>query len=202
MFFFLCTVTCLLTDGKTGQVSNAVRLHVGLLSFSWDHEFKVLNEGPFPAIMGLDFLLRTHMRVDLLSCTFSFAFAPNRAGSFSPSECGEGSEPFLQQLRLDAAELTTITQVHPEDLSRKVLMNEFPHLFSLSLSTAKCAPYDTELLDSKPVRSPPYRCAPPRLQIFKQIVDELLVQGVVRPRPSTLALHFLCLRMTAVSAWW
>jgi len=51
----------------------------------------------------------------------------------SPSECGEGSEPFLQQLRLDAAELTTITQVRPEDLSREVLMNEFPHLFSLSL---------------------------------------------------------------------
>ena len=94
--FFPCSVTCLLADGKKGQVSNAVRLHVGLLSFSWYHEFKVLNEGPFPAILGLDFLQRTQMRVDLTSRTFSFAFAPERSGSFSPSECGEGSEFFCK----------------------------------------------------------------------------------------------------------
>jgi hypothetical protein len=41
--FLPCSVTCLLAEGRKGQVSNAVKLHVGLLSFSWDHEFKVLN---------------------------------------------------------------------------------------------------------------------------------------------------------------
>ena len=48
---------CLLADGRKGQVSNAVKLHAGLFSFSWDHEFNVLNEGPFPAINCLYFLL-------------------------------------------------------------------------------------------------------------------------------------------------
>jgi hypothetical protein len=60
-------------------------------------------------------------------------------------------------------------------------------LFSTSLGTAKCAPYDIELTDSKPVRSPPYRCAPPRAQIFKRVVNELLQQGVVRPSKSQYA---------------
>jgi len=52
-----CQVNCLLADGTTALVSNVVKLHVGLLSFTWDYEFKVLNAGPFPAILGLDFLI-------------------------------------------------------------------------------------------------------------------------------------------------
>ena len=62
--FLTCHLSCLLADGTKGQVSNAVRLHVGLLSFSWTHEFKVLNDGPFPAILGLDFLQRTQMTLN------------------------------------------------------------------------------------------------------------------------------------------
>ena len=82
--FMPCSVTCLLTEGKMGEVSNAAKLHISLLSFSWDHEFKVLNDGPFPAILGLDFLQRAQMRVDLPTRNFSFTFAPDRVGSFLP----------------------------------------------------------------------------------------------------------------------
>jgi len=37
------------------------------------------------------------------------------------------------------------------------------------------------------VRSPPYRCAPPKLQIFRKMIDDLLEQGVVRPSKSPYA---------------
>jgi len=97
--FMPCSVTCLLTDGNKGEVSNAVKLHISLLSFSWDHEFKVLNDGPFPAILGLDFLQRAQMRVHLHTRMFSFAFAPDRVGLFSPAICGEGNKPFLTVVR-------------------------------------------------------------------------------------------------------
>ena len=93
--FSSCALTCLLTDGRKGRVSNAAKLHVGLLAFSWDHEFKILNEGPFPVILGMDFLQRTQMRVDLCLRTYSFAFAPSRVGSFSPANSEDGDEPFL-----------------------------------------------------------------------------------------------------------
>jgi len=80
--FFPCTLSCLLSDGSKIQVSDAVSLHVRLLSLSWDHNFKVLNGGPFLAILGIDFLERTKMRVDLSSRSYSFAFAPNVKGLF------------------------------------------------------------------------------------------------------------------------
>ena len=37
-------------------MGNAVRLRVGLLRFTWNYEFKILEESPFPIILGLDFL--------------------------------------------------------------------------------------------------------------------------------------------------
>jgi len=75
----------------------------------------------------------------------------------------------------------------PNNLDRAVLVDEFPTLFTASLGTAKCTPYDIELTDLTPVRSQPYRCAPPKLQIFKLIVNELLEQGVIRPTKSQYA---------------
>ena len=66
-------------------------------------------------------------------------------------------------------------------------MRDFPSLFSPSLGIAKCCPYDIQLSDTTPVWMPSYRCAPPKLQKCKQIVNELLEQGVVRPSRSQCA---------------
>ena len=185
--FLPCSVTCLLADGSKVQVIGAVRLHVRLLSFSWDHEFKILNDGPFPAIFGMDFLRRTQMRVDVSSRTYCFGFAPCTMGSFSAAELEQRPEPYLQQLCGEVADFTTLERSHPSHLNQVVLMKEFPSSFSASLGVAKCTTYDIELSDATPVRSPPYRCAPPKLQIFKQLVNELLEHGVVRPSKSPYA---------------
>ena len=140
-----------------------MKLHISLLSFSWDHEFKVLNDGTFPAILGLDFLQQAQIRVDLPTRTFRLAFALDRVGSFSPAICGEGNELFLQQFSVEVTEFITIAQVRPTDSWADVLMTEFPHFFSSSLHTVKCVQYNIELSDNSPVRVPPYRCAPPKL---------------------------------------
>jgi hypothetical protein len=93
----------------------------------------------------------------------------------------------LQQLRTEATELISLAKFCPENLSREALMAEFPRLFSTSIGTAKCAPYDIEVADIKPVRLPPYHCAPPRAQIFKRVLNGLLQQGVVRHSKSQYA---------------
>ena len=48
-------------------------------------------------------------------------------------------------------------------------------------------PCDIKVSDSIPLRSPPYRCAPPKVVIFRKIIDELLEQGVIRPGKSLYA---------------
>ena len=72
----------------------------------------------------------------------------------------EAKKPYLH-LCVEVADWTTVVQARPKFLNRGVLMDEFPSLFSSSLVTAKCTPYDIEISDTTPVRSPLYRCAPP-----------------------------------------
>ena len=65
-------------------------------------------------------------------------------------------------------------------------------LCSPVLGTANREPYEIEVSDVTPVRSAPYRCAPPKAAVFKEMVNGLLEQGVVRPSKSLYAsLEFL-----------
>jgi len=45
-------------------------------------------------------------------------------------------------------------------------------------------PYETEFLDTTPVQSPPYRHTPAKMAAFREMVNQLLEQGVVLPSKS------------------
>jgi hypothetical protein len=64
----------------------------------------------------------------------------------------------------------------PEGMDAQSLKAEFPGLFAPTVGTAQVAPYEIELTDVVPVRSPRYRCAPPKLVIFRVIVYTFLEQ--------------------------
>jgi hypothetical protein len=185
--FKSCALSCLLADGRRCQITDAVRLHVKLLSFSWDHEFQILKEGPFPAILGLEFLTRTRMMVNAASRTFSFDFAPDCIGSLSVRDGTRENEVWLQSLCDEVVGITVVPEVWPSSMTSESIIAEFPALFSSALGTAACAPYEIEMVNSDPVRSPPFWCAPPKLAIFKTMVAELLEQGVIRPSKSPFA---------------
>ena len=138
-------------------------------------------------ILGLDFLERTQMTLNLPAKTFEFVFAPERVFSFGVENPVSEYEPFLQELCVKVADLSSVAHVRPKQLCEELLREKYPRLFSSSVGTAKCVPYENELSDTTPVRSPPYRCAPPKLQKFKKMVNELLEQGVVRPSKSQSA---------------
>jgi len=182
-----CNLSCLLADGTKSQITNTADLHFCVICFSWTLEFKILPNGPFPVIVGLDFLRHSQMTLDVSAKSFRFAFAPEVVGIFGTDMFVNEEDPFLRDLCVNAARLTAVAHVRPSVLCAEVLEEEYPSLFSSSLGTAKCTPYEIELSDATPVRSPPYRCSPPKLQIFKQMVNELLAQGVLRPSKSPYA---------------
>jgi hypothetical protein len=123
------SMTGLLADGRRCHINDAVQLHVKLLSFSWDHEFKVLREGPFPAILGMDFLTRTGMVVDAASRTFSFGFAPESRGSLSVRDGTRENEQWLQTLCDEASNMTAVPEAWPCDINSDSVVAEFPTLF-------------------------------------------------------------------------
>jgi hypothetical protein len=120
------------------------------------------------------------MLVDVADRKFSFAFAPGSVASFVvPNENRQG-ETYFERLRDEAGKLTSLSGVQVSGLEVDSITADFPELFSKNLGTARCAAYEIELSDTTPVRSPPYRCAPPKAAIFRMVYD-LLEQGVIRP---------------------
>jgi hypothetical protein len=93
--FSACSLSCVLADGQRSQVTNAMNTRVRLLSFTWHHEFKVLNGGPFPVILGIDFLRHTNMLVNPADRTSSFAFATGKVGKVSDGSGSTETQPFL-----------------------------------------------------------------------------------------------------------
>jgi hypothetical protein len=124
------------------------------------------------------------MVIDVASRKFSFGFAPSCFGTFSILKWDGEVEPYLKNLREEASNMATVSEVWPGGMTSSSIMADFPSLFSPTLGTANCTPYVVELSDPTPVRSPPYRCAPPKLQLFRKMIDDLLEQGVVRPSKS------------------
>jgi hypothetical protein len=185
--FSPCSLSCILADGQRCDVMRTVEFHVKLLEFTWNHEFKVLKGGPFPAILGMDFLSRTQMTIDPALRKFGFGFAPDCVGAALTNTKDKSREPFLQALKDEISEMSSSSLQWPARGRVQSLMGEFQALFSPNLGTANCVPYEIELSDRTPVRSPPYRCAPPKMEIFRDLVNDLLRQGVVRPSKSPYA---------------
>jgi hypothetical protein len=157
-----------------------VRLHVKVLDFAWDHELMLLNGGPFPYTPGLDFLRRTLMIVDADDKKFSFGFARHCVGEFGARSEEMGGATYLHGLLTEVSGAGFGQNGWADSLSVES-SREFSALFSSTLGIAKYAPYEMELLDSVPVRSSPYRCAPPKTAIFRDMVNELLQRGLGRP---------------------
>jgi hypothetical protein len=127
------------------------------------------------------------MLFDVASRKFSFGFAPSCSVTFLLQNQTMGKEPFLQNLSEEVSDMVAGSEACISGESLSSIIADFPALFSPILGMANCAPYEIELSDPTPVRSQPYRCAPPKLEIFKEMVDDLLEQGVVRPSKSPYA---------------
>jgi hypothetical protein len=96
------------------------------------------------------------MRLDVPSSKFCFGFAPNTWGKLSMDQCGDlcpkGTSPVVES----AIAVEGEGRASFRRLDLPALVANFPGLFSSGIGTAKCEPYDIELTDATPVRSPPY----------------------------------------------
>jgi len=98
-----------------------------------------------------------------------------------------GQKVISKQLAVKASKIVKLSSAYSEPNPVGDVLSEFSGLFSGQLGNIKGAEYEIESLDQVPVRSPPYQCAPPKLKLLKEFVDDLLKKGVVRPSKSPYA---------------
>jgi hypothetical protein len=176
-----CRMSCHLANGLHCEVREVVQLHFLLGKFSWNFQFKILEGGPFPIILGLDFLSQSKMVMDLEGREYYFRFAPKHTTKFedlmeNEKGSGLGTNSYFQQLAKDASKIVTLSSAFPEPNQLEKVLNEYSELFSGQHGTVKGVEYEIELVDQTPVQSPPYHCAPPKL-IIEGVCGRLVAEG-------------------------
>lgn len=140
------------------------------MNFSWDQEFKILNCGPFPVILGLDYLTLACMSIESGAREYYFEFALESRAKFESDKMplfeGRRTDEGYFQLLTKVGWIKTLSSVFPNDNPLECLLNDYSALFLGGIGTARCQSCQTDLSDGIPVRSPLYRYAPPKMKIL------------------------------------
>ncbi|PNF27381.1 hypothetical protein B7P43_G17494, partial [Cryptotermes secundus] len=129
--------------------------------------------------MQLDFSTMSYKFAFDLACQYDFERLDVCSRDLQEFPCSEKDLPRL------AAYSSPVSQQESRKLDQ--LVKSFPNLFSGRLGTVKGMVCELDLLDDRPVRSRPYQCSPPRLKALRDIVNDLLQEGVVRKSVSQYA---------------
>jgi hypothetical protein len=172
---------CQMANAGVCDVTQAVGLPIKLHGPSWKVRFLVLDHCPVPCILGVDFLTSARVRIDFTVRRFGFVFQPDEEFEFwcpdlskLPSLRFPCPEDAFSYLTCPCLPAMPDHSAEPEEFIRS-----FPVLFSDKLGTVKGMVCHIDLTDSTPVRSRSYQCSPPRLQLLREIVQDLIDKGVV-----------------------
>jgi transposase InsO family protein len=181
-------IQCMTASRDIMSIKLLVHCHFKIEEFSWNWKFLVADKLGVECILGADFITHSRMIIDLSQRRGVFAFNRN--------------VPF--KLAGTALEATQILEIHCEEekvvksnpfghLSEErkkqlsALCEKFPEVLTDKLGLTNVLEYTIRLTDDKTVRSHPYRFAPPKMELLRQKVDELLKQGVIEPSTSSYA---------------
>jgi hypothetical protein len=132
-----------------------------------------------PVILGSDFLQKkTGLLIDLYKGCAFFRFDPDNRlpliGRASPLD-----SPSVCASMQTVADLSHLAP--PLVVSVLQVIEEFPDVLMPRLGLTTLLEYDIELLDNVPVKIPPYRLMPPKMEALRRHGHHMSEQGI---RPS------------------
>lgn len=165
-------------NGSQVRFSHSVRLHVKIEHLSWTFPFLVSDSVPVSAVLGLDFINFTRMTINAARREISFPFDSSLLIHDSTpvvvKEEAATDTPRFGEL-LDQAQIRDFQQI----------LSQFPNTVTKKIGKTDLIQYDIQLKSDKVVRSRPYYYAPPKLDLMRKQVQELLDKGIIRPSDST-----------------
>jgi hypothetical protein len=170
------------------EVLGEVRLGVKIHGFSWKFPFVVAKRLVVPLLLGTDFFMKTGLVLDVPKCRCHFDFAPDNHVPFSGSQLSNFALQAVTQ-QVELARGVFELQHLPSAQRRRLLavIDRYPDVLCDKLGLTHLLEYQIRLTDTKPVRLPPYRLAPPKMQYLRKHIQQLLDDGVIEPSTSPYA---------------
>lgn len=147
-------------------------IKIKISKFSWKVPFLVTNEFCGQVILGVPFLCKTQMVLDLNNKICHFRFKPklNIKLYFETNNKNDYVKTLCSHMDID--------------YEAEKLIAKYPEVFTDKIGKAIDLEVSITLLDHTPVNIRPYMLAPPTAQKVQKIVDEWLKEGIIEPSMS------------------
>ena len=176
-------LTCVTASGESLFIVGEVKVTIKIHGFSWKWKFLVSKRLRSQTILGVDFLSRTKMILDLGSHQGYFAFAPSVVIKFCQNKnyrlCSRTCQLSARSSQVQTGKLSA-----GQRASLESLISQYPDVLSEKLRLTHLLDYEIQLTDTKPVRLSPYRLSPPKMQYLREHIKTLLSEGVIEPSVS------------------
>jgi predicted aspartyl protease len=183
----------LMVNGESCVSSEVIVLEIKIHSFSWKFNFLVLDKCPIPCILGVDFMIFAKVRIDFSTRRYNFLFQPEMDFSFESfdiAKCNSQEFPcFNDVLRSLLCGSLPDDSLHSAEIT--AFIRSFPALFSDKLGTVKGMVCHIDLSDTTESARDHSSVCPPRLQILREVVQDLVEKGVVKKSYCTPVPRFL-----------
>jgi len=173
-------VTCVTASGQSLEILDEVKVPLKIHGFSWTWMFMVSRRLRSQPILGADFISKTKMVLELGRQMCYFAFAPSVIVRFR-------QDNYYTSCSLTRSLCTHFPQVQTGKLSSgqraqlESLIKRYPDVLSDKLGLTHLMEYKIQLTDKTPVRLPPYRLSPPKMQYLREHIKTLIRDGVIEP---------------------
>jgi hypothetical protein len=152
-----------MASGESLEIIGEIKIVLKIQGFSWWWVFLVSRKLQGSPILGVDFLSKTKMVMDIGNSRVYFAFAPQ---NYIKLGAHKGKLSYCYTLTMSdsgpAVECGNLTVSQEGQL--RALVQQYPDVLTPKLGLTHVLEYEIQLLDRTPVRLAPYRLAPPKMQ--------------------------------------
>ncbi|KAJ8880172.1 hypothetical protein PR048_016638 [Dryococelus australis] len=153
--------------------------------FTWKFQFRILPGLSHDLLLGVDFLGKTQVNLDVSKKQLIFAFCQSQT-------IGIQAQPFeLHKILVQAVQELSV--VNDQENQLTLLRQEFSDVVTPKLCHNIHHPVVLSLMDCEPVSSVLYRVAPSKLKVFREMIDKLQEDDIVERSSIVIqVLHFYC----------
>uniref|UniRef100_UPI00117ABDC2 hypothetical protein n=1 Tax=Klebsiella pneumoniae TaxID=573 RepID=UPI00117ABDC2 len=140
-----------------------------------------------PIILGADFIQQSGMVMDLQNHLCYFKFNRSVQVPFLGSSIGH-SKILEVECETETSQSDPLAHL-PLSQAKAIrdLCSHYPEVLTPELGLTHLLEYEISLTDKSPVRSHPYKLAPPKMEVLREMIDDLLQKGVIEPSRSSYA---------------
>lgn len=185
-----CNFTCRTASLAPLPIQCLARVQMKLDGFSWLCDFLVAPGLGLPCILGADFIFRSGMVVDLGSQRAYFKFRRSQVVPvfFSKADAEREVEVIGDIEITPPVDTDGLSHLSAREATAiRELCNKFPDVLTPVPGVTHLLEYEIRLTDSRPVRSHPYKLAPPKMEEMRKMIKQLLEQGIIEPSTSSFS---------------